>query len=75
MRGPFLCYGGRMEEYVIDPQQFDADELAETVDIFLTTAEVGISEGIPCQEVITGMAVALKELVERHQACGQSRIN
>jgi hypothetical protein len=53
-------------DILINPAQYDADELEDIVAVFYEVAIDGIDEGYDANEIMTGMAIALRMLAEEH---------
>ena len=60
-------------DILINPAQYDADELEDIVAVFYELASDGIDEGYEAGEIMTGMAIALRMLAEEHGA--KQRLN
>ena len=66
----FVCWpfflGDVMENIVIDPGQFDENELQEIVELFVLASVEMIADGEDAGLVTTAMAIALRMLLEEY---------
>ena len=61
-----VFFGEVMENIVIDPGQFDEEELQELVELFVLASVEMIADGEDSGLVTTAMAIALRMLLEEY---------